>query len=367
MSDFEAQVQTDYEDIISKVSLRVEDEVADLLLMQSVIGHAQNKHGKFVKAYPNATLDDIAIALEVDPVKIRRERQGIIDSIAWFTTEIMIHSNYEGYVDNKGAPLLSLTIPLELDDPAATLKGIYLASVMDSFGWRTKAASRYNFDIGRGECIALDIGSPNFKMMGYTLEDLSEGEWSDNQIKSFEDMRIIIPETTTAVTNKVISAYIRRKKGKGTSDDLAMVLAGKLYGKDAAIGVFLGDAIDTWDKYAEVLIPGGQDEFLGKLIKDHEDSIKGTYPGFELPSEEEVLKFIYTIALQKNKSAISNSQRYLLQVDRSVDQCAVESHLNYIEGKDYKKMKFRNINKSVMNHELYSLFEKRFKKNYQCK
>lgn len=377
MSKFEGQVYRDYKDLLSNVSLRVGDDVGELLLLQSVIGHAQNGHGRFCDGtvrsrYPNATLDDIAIALDVDPVKIRKKRQGVIDSIFGFTAEIMVHSNYPGYVDSKGDALLSLTIPIELDDPAAVLKGIYLASKMDNFEWRAKAIQEYGVELGGGECVALDIGSPLFRGLGYTLEDFANGEWNDDQVESLKEIGIVVPHGTVAVTNKVVNAYIRHKRGKGTSDDMAIVLAGRLYGKDAAVGVFLCDAIDTWDKYAEQLIPGGQDEYLGTLIEQQEDVIRKTYPGFELPSEEDIIKFIYTIALKKSntpegRDSVSNSQRYLLQVDELEDQCAMESHLDYIVGKPYREMRLGHIRSQVTNTGLYSLFEKRFNRNYQCR
>ncbi len=179
------------------------------------------------------------------------------------------------------------------------------------------------------------------------------------------DEGVIINHSETASTYRIVSAYVRHKKGEGTSDDLAIVLAGRLYGKDAAMGVFLCDAVDTWDKYAEKLVPGGQDEYLGALVKRHESAIRKIYPNFRIPSEEDVVKFIYTISLEKaDNYAISNSQRYLLQVDETAGHSAVESHLNYIIGGHYNPMLLGHINSKVTNLRLYELFEKRFANNY---
>lgn len=364
MSLFESETCIDYQQLLSNISLRVEDPVRELLLMQSVIGHAQNRHGRFSRAYPNATLDDIVLALGKDPIKIRRERQKVIDSIVEFAVRIIEGKSCSAYVDNNGSPLLSLTVGLELKDPAAVLKGMYLAGVMDNFEWRMKAASKYHFEIGGGECVAVDLDK--LRLFG-TLQDLANKEWSEKWMDEFKGSGVVIDSKVAAETNKVVSAYVRHKKGKGTSDDLAIVLAGKIYGKDAAVGVFLGDAIDTWDKYAEILIPGGQDEHLGMLIKQHEETIRRSYPGFELPSVKDVMKFIYTIAMYKGPHAVSNSQRYMLQVTRRLNQSAIESHLNYVDGKPYKEMHFSHLGQELTNTKLYRLFERRFSKNYQCR
>ncbi len=371
MTRFESEVNSDYAYLLGNVNLRVRNPVRSLLLMQTVIGHAQNghgkfRHGRFRSKYPNATLDDIVLALLRDPEGIRRQRQEIIDSIFAFTSGVISGPGYPGYVDSKGKPLLSLTLGFGLDDPAAALTGIYLAGCMDSFKWRTKAKEKYNVNIGGGECVAVDLEAKDFRMKGLTLDDLAHREWSDDKIRGLEDAGVIITHDVKASTNKIVSAYVRHKKGKGTSDDLAIVLAGRLYGKDAAMGVFLCDAVDTWDKYAERIVPGGQDEYLGVLVRKKEDAIRKIYPNFEIPSEEDVVKFIYTISLEKaDNHAISNSQRYLLQVDGPSGQSALESHLNYITGGHCNPMPLGHISSNVTNKGLYALFERRFAKNYR--
>lgn len=360
---FDSDARSDYAYLVRNVDLHVDDHVRRLLLMQTLIGHAQRGHGLFSTGYPNATMDDIVLALGEDPAGIRRERQAIIDSIFMFTAGIISHQGCRGYADNSGKKLLSLALDLKLEDPAAVLKGMYLASLMDSFEWRSKAMVDYpNVEIGGGECVAVDLDE--VRKHGITLEELADNECQDSYIGYLKDAGVIIDRRVQASTNKVVSAYVRHKKGKGTSDDLAVILAGRIYGLDAAIGVFLCDAIDTWDKYSEIIVPGGQDEYLGSLIKGHEDVISNNYPGFRLPSEREITKFIYTIALYKDNRVISNSQRYFLQVDEDAGQSAIESHLNYIQRKPYRHMQLGHINSGVSNKDLYSLFERRFSDNY---
>ncbi len=363
MSRFEQEVRKDYARLLSTVNLRVEEPIRRLLLMQTIIGHAQCKHGEFVVSYPNATMDDIVLALKLKPCEIRRQRQEVIDSIFEFATEIMMHPNYCCYATPRKKNLLSLTFDAPLKDPAATLKGMYLASVMDNFEWRTKTMQKYpGVHIGGGECVAVDL--VEVRKYGMTLENLAENAWSETQVTDLKSAGVIIDKSVKASTNKVVSAYVRHRKGQGTSDDLAVILAGKLYGQDAAMGVFLCDAIDTWDKYAEMITPGGQDEFFGSLIKKHEDVIKSNYANFKLPDEDEVTKFIYTISLHKNRCPISNSQRYFLQVDKETNQSAIESHLKFIQDQSYKPMPLGHIKSGVSNTGLYGLFDKRFKNNY---
>ncbi len=363
MPSFKKQVMSDYRNLLSYTRLRVDKPISGLLLMQSVLGHAQNKHCKFRKIYPNATLDDIVIALEKNPEDIRNKRQDIINSIFEFAAHLMIFPQKpKEYINLSGNPILSLSLKdLSISDPAAILKGMYLASRMDCFGWREKAMKKYGVNIGGGECVAVDLDK--LKEADLTINKLANKSWSEEQIKGFKDSGVIIDKEVNAVTNKIVSAYVRHKAGKGTSDDMAIVLAGRLYGADASMGVFLCDAIDTWDKYASMIMPNGQDEHLGDIIKENEDLIKSKYPGFSLPSEDDLVKFIYTISLQGDKDAVSNSQRYLLQVDRN-GQSALESHLKYVKGEDYKPMKLGHILGEVTNEGLYSLFERRLKNNY---
>jgi len=366
MSSFESYVNNDYKTLLSNVELPVDRTTKELLLMQSIIGHAQHGHAEFKRTkFPNATLDDVVLALNKDPIKIRKKRQNIINSIFDFTNGIIDSPDYPGYVSLDGEPLISLKYNWKMEDPAAVLTGIYLGSIMDNFGWRQRTTHQYGINIGGGECVAINLKSEDFRMRGLTLDKLANGELSKKYFHELEKSGVIISNETTAVTNEIINAFVRKKKGNGPSDDLAILLAGKLYGNDAAIGVFLCDAVDTWDKYSEKIIPRGQDEQLGRMIYRQQDLIKKTYPDFNLPSDEEVTKFIFTISLKKaRRRAISSSQRYLLQVAKKTDQSAIKSHLNYIVGQPYKPMRLGHINSKLTNNDLYRYFEGRFEDNY---
>jgi len=59
--------------------------------------------------------------------------------------------------------------------------------------------------------------------------------------------------------------YIRHKQGLGVSDDLAVLVAGKLYSLSVGLGVYLADAIDTLDKFSLHFIE--QDEVLAEEIE----------------------------------------------------------------------------------------------------
>jgi len=146
---------------------------------------------------------------------------------------------------------------------------------------------------------------------------------ANNSLEKFipvlEDLGIILRREVGS-NDRFRSGYVRHLVGNGVSDDLAVIVAGVKYGMDAAIGVYLIDAIDTLDKYVPVIYPGGMDERLGKIILSK-------VPG--LISEDEITSFIRAIWNSKEQIADS-SQRRFLEIQYPVGVSAIEAHREFI-------------------------------------
>lgn len=75
-------LREDFRELDSSVLLRTAGHVEQLVLVQSVTGHAHVGHGRFHgRTFPNTTEDDVARALWLDPEVVKRERQELIDEI----------------------------------------------------------------------------------------------------------------------------------------------------------------------------------------------------------------------------------------------------------------------------------------------
>ena len=61
-------LREDFLALDAKTTLRCSHDVEQLILMQSIEGHAHEGHGLFYgRKYPNTTIDDIARSLRLDP------------------------------------------------------------------------------------------------------------------------------------------------------------------------------------------------------------------------------------------------------------------------------------------------------------
>ncbi|MFH1065980.1 MAG: hypothetical protein V1734_05740, partial [Nanoarchaeota archaeon] len=233
---------------------------------------------------------------------------------------------------------------------------------MDRYeGWRQKTEEKYNLKIGGGECIGVDRRIAREE--GITLESIAKIPHSNDEIEEMIKSGLLCYDVESSPS--IVSSYVRKAKGKGTSDDLAVLLAGKLFGFDAAVGLYLCDAIDTWDKYVPFIFKSGQDEQLGDKIKQSEEKIKQHIKGFKLPSDEEVHKFISVIAEVNYKKMISSSQRYFLQVDPKSGLSPIESHLEYIKGNQVPDVHIGYFSSKLTNHDMYAQFEAKYNEVYQ--
>ncbi len=142
---------------------------------------------------------------------------------------------------------------------------------------------------------------------------------------------------------------MRYKVGPGASDDAAIVMAGKMHGFSAAVGCFLADAVDTLEKY----VPEYKDQ--DSSISEY---IEANYPKLGVDREESVkLAYLCCIPREMQGHLPDSSLRHMLQVDRKLDQSAIESHLAFVSGGPYSEMKLDHG--ECTNVEFYDYVDRR--------
>lgn len=353
-------IRLDYEAMFERFSLRTSYEAEKLILMQSVPGHASEGHGLFGGTglrYVNTTMDDIVLALKQKPTEIKEKRQKIVDDIIYFIDKA-IEGKLEYLVNKEGKPLLGMEMftDMKIKDDKTFLIGSYLASVMDNYEiWRKKIAQKYGLEIGGGKCCAINM--KKMILHGEDFDTLSQEEHDEEKFKYLRNLGIISKKKRRKSTKEWQNGYVRQKKGRGVSDDAALLMSGLLYpGKDpcsAALGVYVVDLIDTLDKYIPYIDEGGVDETAGPRIKSS---------GQISLNEDEIIKVVHLFAIVPRKKMPDCSQRYFLEIDQDVDQTALESHLKYLQGKPYKEMKIGSRSSTrILNTTLYDRIGERLR------
>jgi CBS domain-containing protein len=120
---------------------------------------------------------------------------------------------------------------------------------------------------------------------------------------------------------------------------------------DVALGVFLADAIDTFEKY--VPIYRDQDKELSLHIKEN-------YPFLDM-DEDDAYELAYLAAIPENRvdEIPDSSLRYLLAIDQETGQSTLETHLNFIEGKPFLPIAISY--KRIMISDLYDFVRDKLK------
>lgn len=247
-------IRKDFESLKEKVKLRTSKEVSDLILMQTIEGHAHNGHGEFSgKKFVDTTMNDIVFALGFDAYAIRSARQSLIDEIYEFVDRVIGGEKLFKLQNKKNEPILRVPIFNEIEiDAKDVLLGLYLAGLMDDYETRKEAEKIYGINVGGGRMYLVDFS---------VLENLDiDGEYlahedNEDKLSYYKEIGLIIDydEKNYSIFLEHPSIrfqYIRHKKGNGVSDDLAVLFGGKLYSKSVSLGVYLADAIDTLDKYS---------------------------------------------------------------------------------------------------------------------
>jgi len=323
-------LRADFKELTRNFRFAMNQDIAPLLLIQSVLGHAQNGHTEnYEIPHPNTTMKDICLAIGRDPTLVAEERQKLIDHLE---TWIFSGEDRQTPVDLNGNPLFGIDYfdsKLAKDyeftlDMKKIKKGFVLGALMDSWDIRKKINEKFGKKLGGGKYHFIDMDMLN--LAGYNTLNLST-EGHEDVIDTFRDLGVIVNDFEDGKNINLL--YVRYKCGKGSSDDAAIIHATRKYGNDEGIGVLLADATDTWDKFCSRPSVEGHDERIAKKIMKETPKIV---------SDKEVLEFVRDVCSIPGKSDPDSSQRYFLQIDRKVNQSALEGHMDYAAEKPFEKM-----------------------------
>jgi hypothetical protein len=317
-------IREDFQALNSRQILRTVSHVEELILMQSIEGHSHEGHGLFYgRKFPNTTQDDIARALRMNPDAVRADRQMLIDEVKDYVDRAIAGNAPNLMTNGEGKPLMRVgTLRAITVDPHGVLCGLYLGGMRDSAEVRSIAEKRYKVNIGYGKGYL--VNKTIMDKMGLSGDALARQAHA-NDIDTFRKQGLIV-EGPAVTNNHIAYMYIRHRVGPGASDDAAIVVGGLIYDLSTAVGVFLADAIDTLEKYVPTY--GDQDE----QIAEH---IEKSYPKLGLTRDDSARLAYLAAVPEGNYEVPDSSLRHLLQVDRKLDQCALESHLLFVAGKPY--------------------------------
>lgn len=332
---FQDLVRSDLEQA-KTARLALDKREYDALLVQSVLGHAQEGHRKFHEQgvqFPDATLTDVILAAGLDLDRVRQERQDKIDGVREW-----VELAKKGKVDRLmlgEKPLLGVDFLREyVVDPEYVFRGMILAGMMDNYEWRQKAVAHYGAKtidgkelvIGGGSSVLLDR-EKLIQWKQLAIEELASGEATPALWRELKDLGII----TDATNPNAEVVYVRKKKGLGTSDDTAFILAGELYknagevaARSAFLGAFVVDGVDTYDKCVRTPVEGGYDELIGMELKK-------AFP--DLVSKETIYALIYHSAKGNLGHVVSSSHKRLIEYQEMARPRAptLLHHLRFME------------------------------------
>jgi hypothetical protein len=318
-------IRDDFAAMERKERLSTSEEVEGYLHLQSVEGHAHNGHGLFHKRrFVNITMGEICRALGKDPAKIRVLRQSLIDEVKGWVKAAENGKPRTRLVNDRGEPLYRVSFLDDFEvDPELVLYGLYYGGLRDDYSVRARAEKLYGIKIGGGECYA--VNTDVMRKLGLDGDTLAHGEYAD-RIEQWKQVGLIVdPPATIDDDGPIQYIYIRHFEGPGHSDDLAIIFSGLVVGFDAALGAFLADATDTFEKFSATFTD--QDTGLSRYIGEH-------FP--HLNFRDDVLLDIArlaTVPMGSEDELPDSSMRYLLLKDRRFHICALENHLNFLRGK----------------------------------
>jgi hypothetical protein len=378
---FQELARKDLSCMVEDLELDLRDPVIKILLVQSVLGHAQNGHGEFfrhamengVPAYifPHSTIPDIIKAAGLNVEKTKRARRRLIDKVfQWVDSALedcFAQNGNERFLVVNGEPLFGVNFLNDISVSSRyALKGMVHAAYMDNFQARTdtlehfegKALTGENMKIGGGESYLID---PNLLFMaGLDYEFLAKFAHDADSINYLRSLGVIVPEGSSNAE----TAFVRRREGPGTSDDLALLAIGTLYGRNkvkkgmsALLGAFVVDAADTYDKCVTYPAEKGLDEKVGEHIQQKWQERYGQ----PLVSRQEIKTVIYLSAKNNApKINVSSSHRRFVQVKEGLGdkiRPAILSHVAYLEKRPIGNFKI-GFNQ-VPSKKFYAVADKR--------
>ena len=344
-------IREDFQRMLYTMRLRTTDVAMELILMQSVEGHAQMGHGSFAgRRFPNTEMEDIVDALHRNPRAVAAQRQDLIDEVIAWADAAIVGKAPSTLVNDAGEGLVGCGLLRHLAvSPPDVLRGLCLGGLRDDSDLRLEVERRTGVRIGGGRCRFVDTDV--MQRMGLDGEQLARSAHG-NEIDAFKREGLVVDDPGPDNRNdRIRYMYIRDRLGGGTSDDAAIIAGGKLYNLSVALGVFLADAIDTLEKF--VIDYADQDNDLAHHIQQE-------FPDLGLTLDE-VYKLTWLCAVppEEQPHVPDSSLRHLLEIDRETDQCALDSHLAYLSGHSFSRLLLAS--EEVPNDRFYEWCETRMK------
>ena len=345
-------IREDFQRMVYTMRLRTTSLAAELILMQSVEGHAQMGHGAFAgRRFPNTEMEDIVEALQRDPRAVAARRQDFIDEVvAWADAAVGGRAGAT-LVNEAGEGLIGCGLLRHIGvSPPDVLRGLYLGGLRDDPDIRLEVERRTGARIGGGRCRFVDMEV--MQRLGLDGDGLARQPHGD-ELETFRREGLIVedPGPDAFDNERIRYMYIRERLGGGASDDAAMIAGGKVHNPSVALGVFLADAIDTLEKF--VVDYADQDNDLARHIER-------SFPDLSLTLEDVYrLTWLCSVPPEDQGRVPDSSLRHLLEIDRETDQSALDSHLAYLSGHPYSPMLLAS--EDIPNGEFYGWVEARMR------
>jgi hypothetical protein len=321
-------VRRDYESLMEEERLDTELGVAELILAQSIEGHAHTGAGAFHKRrYPDITTHRIVELLGWDVAACRAARQALIDEITGWVEACLGGEPRRRLVDSAGHPLLRVPWLAKVEvEPRSVLRGIYIGGVRDDEAVRARAEKAYGVVIGGGRCFVVDTRV--MEELGEDPDRLAHEAHDEARLAEYRAAGMIVDPAEITVEDVDEGPYeyfyVRYRVGPGHSDDASIIGAGLLYGPDAALGAWLADAVDTLEKFSTRFTD--QDDELAFMIGERA-------PDARVPEAELMLYVVLcAIALGKEEKVPDSSTRHLLSVYPKTGRSLLRAHLDFLEG-----------------------------------
>jgi hypothetical protein len=272
---------------------------------------------------------------------VRTARQQLIDEIKAYVRKVIAGDNRPLLINDEGLGFLGSGMFNSIDLPGHdVLRGLYLGGLRDDTGTRFDMERRYGINIGGGKCYI--VNTSVMEDMGLNGDILAHSSHED-MLEYYRDTGLITADSG-ADGGDLDYMYIRHRRGRGASDDAAIIAAGLLWGYGTAVGVFLADAIDTLEKY--VPIYSDQDEDLARFIG-------ANYKNLDV-DESDARKITYLSAVPDEApiEVPDSSLRHLMAINTAHDLTLIESHLLFVRGIRIPSIKMGS--EGTPSHALYA-------------
>jgi CBS domain-containing protein len=326
-SQLDGLLEMDWKKIRVTAETSVDISLGHHLYLQTVASNARNGTSLFQRRrFPNVTIDDVVKALKLKTDKLKTERQRMInDFLTW--VDNALSGVTRGRLVNENDEALFLITPLGkyTVNADSVIRGIYLWSSIQKKEIIRKTEAKYKKTIGHGSYYLVDM--QQLAKNGINADDL-EHFGHEDMIDFYREIKMITNQENVwrEPEGKIKYLFIRHSLGAGISSDLAIVLAGIIYGRDAAFGVVLSQVLEAISIYTHQFI-----DYSADISGD----IKRKFEKLDI-DENELISFLNLVVMpdDENRDAVpSSSPLELFIVDAKTGVYPLEAYLAFIEQK----------------------------------